>query len=181
MGHSAQWFVCRNNVAIKAKPTIGTPKFMLTVMRGMKGFHVVDLMTPQNQVNSQDFVEPIMVPLVRGIFSHRRNRRALPLHVHLDNCRVYFSKMTEQFVEANDRLRIPHPRYSPDLAPSNFWLFVAMKTALAAAKFDEPEQLLDRITQLLDTRSVEELRAVFDEWVKRARWVPENERIYDQV
>jgi hypothetical protein len=33
----------------------------------------------------------------------------------------------------------------------------------------------------LDTISVEELRAVFDEWVERVRWVTENEDIYEQV
>jgi hypothetical protein len=48
------------------------------------------------------------------------------------------------------------------------------------AKFDEPEQLLDAITDFLDAISVEELTAVFDEWVERVRWVSENEGIYYQ-
>jgi hypothetical protein len=45
MGHSAQWSVCRDHMATKTMPMIGTPKFTLTVMGGIKGFHVVDLMT----------------------------------------------------------------------------------------------------------------------------------------
>jgi hypothetical protein len=84
-GHSAQWSVCRDDVGTTTKPTIGAPKFMLTVMWGIKGFHVVDLMTSQNQFNSQYFVEHIMVPLVQEIFLYRRNRGALPLHLHRDN------------------------------------------------------------------------------------------------
>jgi hypothetical protein len=70
--------------------------------------------------------------------------------------------MAEHFLEANDILRIPHPLYSPDLAPSDFWLFGRIKTTLAGAKFDEAEQLLNAITEFLNTISVEELRAVFD-------------------
>jgi histone-lysine N-methyltransferase SETMAR len=136
---------------------------MLTVMWGVKGFHVVDLMTSQDQFNSQYFVEHGMVPLVQEIFPHRRNRRGLRLHLQLDNCRVHFSKVVEQFLEANDVLRILHPPYSPDLAPSDFCLFGRIKTALADAKFDEPEQLLNTITEFLNTISVEELRAIFDE------------------
>jgi hypothetical protein len=89
--------------------------------------------------------------------------------------------VAEQFLEANDILRILHPPYSPDLAPSDFWLFGCSKTALAGAKFDEPEQLLNAITEFLNTISAEELRAVFDEWVERVRWVTENEGVYYQV
>ena len=108
-GHSAQWSVCRDDVATKTKPTISTPKFMLTVIWGVEGFHVVDLMTSQDRFNSRYFVEHVMVPLVQEIFPHGRNRRALRLHLHLDNCRVHFSKVSEQFLEANDILRILHP------------------------------------------------------------------------
>jgi hypothetical protein len=88
--HSAQWSVCRDDVATKTKPMIGTPKFMLTVMWEIKRFRVVDLMTSQNQFNSQYFVEHIMMPLVQETFPHGRNRCALRLHLHLDNCPVHF-------------------------------------------------------------------------------------------
>jgi histone-lysine N-methyltransferase SETMAR len=179
--HSAQWSVCRNDMATKTKLTISTPKFMLTVMWRIKGFHVADLMTSQNQFNSQYFVEHVMVPIAQEIFPHGRNRRALPLHLHLDNSRVHFSKVAEQFLEANDILRILHPPYSPDLVPSDFWLFGRIKTALTGAKFDEPEQLLNAITEFLNTISVEELRAAFDEWAERVRCVTENEGVYYQV
>jgi hypothetical protein len=96
-GHSAQWSLCRDDVATKTKPTINTPKFMLTVMWAVKGFHVVDLMTSQNQFNSQYFVEHIMMPLVQEIFAHGRDRRALRLHFHLDNRRVTCQKWQNSF------------------------------------------------------------------------------------
>jgi hypothetical protein len=112
----------------------------------VKGFHVVDLITTQDQFNSQYFVELVMLRLVPEIFPHGRNRRALRLHLHLDNRRIHFSKVAEQFLEANDILRILHPPSSPDFAPSDFWLFGRVKTTLASAKFDKPEQLLNAIT-----------------------------------
>jgi hypothetical protein len=89
--------------------------------------------------------------------------------------------VAEQFLEANGILRILHPPYSQDLAPSDVWLFGRIKTALAGVKFDEPEQLLNAITEFLNSISVEELRAVFDEWVERVRWGTENECAYYQV
>jgi hypothetical protein len=147
----------------------------------MKDFHVVDLMTSQNQFNLQYFVEHIMVPVVQEIFPHGRNRGALPLHVHPDKCWVHFSTVAEQFFEANAILRIPHLPYNPDLAPSDFSLFGRITTALTEAKFDEPEQLLDAITEFLGTIPVEELRAVVDEWVERVKRVTEKQDIDYQV
>jgi hypothetical protein len=120
-GHSAQRSVCRDDVATKTKPMTGTPKFMLTVMSGRKGFHVADLMTSQNQFDPQYFLEHIKVPLGEEITLHSGNRRALRLHVHLDNCRVHFSKVAEQFFEANDILGIPRPYCGLDLVLSDFW------------------------------------------------------------
>jgi transposase len=78
---------------------------------------------------------------------HTAEIGALRLHGGMDNCQIHFSKGAEQFLEANDILRIPHPLYSPDFSPSDFWLFGRRKTTLAGAKFEEPEQLVDRITE----------------------------------
>jgi hypothetical protein len=143
-------------MATKIKPTIVILKFMLMVMKGMKGFYVVDLMTSQDRFSSQYFVGHITMPLLEEIFPHSRNRHARRLHIHLDHCRVYFSKVAKRFFEANAILGIPHPPYSPKLAPSDLLLFGWIKTALRKAKFDQPRQLLDGITELLDTISVEE-------------------------
>jgi hypothetical protein len=43
----------------------------------------------------------------------------------------------------------------------------AYSSCSRGARFDEPEQLLDAISEFLDTISVEEGKAVFDEWVAR--------------
>jgi hypothetical protein len=49
------------------------------------------------------------------------------------------------------------------------------------AKFDEPEQLLNAITEFLDAISVEELKAASDGWVERVRWVTEKDGIDYQL
>jgi hypothetical protein len=72
------------------------------------------------------------------------------------------------------------------LLPPQIWLLLTFGYSSvlkppSQAKFDEPELLLDAITEFLDARSVEELRAVFDEWVERVRWVSKNEGIYYQA
>jgi hypothetical protein len=83
---SAKWSTSREDLPQRVRQQIGTRKFMLTVIWGVEGFHVVDLMTSQGSFDSHDFVDNIMVPLVEKGFPTGRNLHARRLHLHLDNC-----------------------------------------------------------------------------------------------
>jgi histone-lysine N-methyltransferase SETMAR len=175
---SAKWSTSREDVPQRVRQHIGTKKFMLTVIWGVDGFHVVDLMTSQRSFDSQYFVDNIMVPLVEKVYPEGWNPHAPRLHLHLDNCRVHFSKVTEQFVSQNHISRVAQPAYSPDLAPSDFWLFGHLKTSLAGRMFDEPGELLDGIRSFLEEVRPSELQIVFSHWVERVRWVLGNNGDY---
>jgi histone-lysine N-methyltransferase SETMAR len=92
----------------------------------------------------------VLVPMVAKVFLRGRTPHTRRLQLHLDNCRVHFSEAAEQFITENHIGRVPHPPYSPDLAPSDFWLFGYLKTSLVGQTFDEPEQLLEAITEFLN-------------------------------
>jgi histone-lysine N-methyltransferase SETMAR len=68
---------------------------------------------------------------------------------------------------------VPHPPFSPDLAPSDFWLFSYVKISLVGQTFDEPERLLEVITEVLNEIRPPEVVAVFSYCTERARWVLE--------
>jgi hypothetical protein len=112
---------------------------MLTVIWGGEGFHVVDLMTSQRSFNSEYFMSHVLAPMVAKVFTRERSPHTRRLQLHLDNCRIHFSKATEQFITENHIGRVPHPLYNPNLAPSDFWLFGHVKTSLTGQTFDEPE------------------------------------------
>lgn len=50
--------------------------------------------------------------------------------LHLDNCRVHNTKQMLTEMGKIPYRRTPHPPYSPDLAPSDFYLFGRVKNAL---------------------------------------------------
>jgi hypothetical protein len=144
---------------------------MLTAIWGDNGFRLLDLMPSQYRFNAQYFVEHVMTPLVQTVFPQGRTQYTPRLNAHLDNCRVHFSKVTEQLFIENQLLHVPHPPYSPDLAPSDFWRFGRIKTGLAGRSFAEPEELLEGAREILEGIPAAELRAVFKGWVDRVRWV----------
>jgi hypothetical protein len=93
--HSLKWSVHRQEAPEGARQQIGTKQFTLTVIWGMGGFHVVDLMTSQRSFDSQYFVSNVMTPLIANIVPQRRIRQARGLHLHLDGYRVHFFQRSE--------------------------------------------------------------------------------------
>jgi hypothetical protein len=63
--------------------------------------------------------------------------------------------------------KAPHPPYSPDLAPSDFYLFGYVNHCLAGAFFADAGQLLEAVKTILIAIQKMTLEAVFLEWMER--------------
>jgi hypothetical protein len=63
----------------------------------------------------------------------------------------------------------PHPPYSPDLAPSDFYLFGHVKRCLAGLPFDDADRLLATIEGFIEGIEKVTLQAIFLEWMDRLR------------
>jgi hypothetical protein len=63
--------------------------------------------------------------------------------------------------------RALQPLFSPDLAPSDFYLFGKLKTTLMRSVFENEQELLDGIMRVLYRITHDELESVFEEWVAR--------------
>jgi hypothetical protein len=129
--HSTKWSISRDDVPQKAKQQTATQKFILTVVWGIDGFNVVDLITEQHSYNTQYFLSHILEPLLLAVFPDSRKPHSCQLSLQLDNCCVHRSKASENFFAENSIIRVRHPPCSPDFAPPDFWLFGDMKVALA--------------------------------------------------
>ena len=62
----------------------------------------------------------------------------------------------------------PHPPYSPDLAPSDFFLFPKMKLKLKGHRFDTTEEMEANSQRMLDTLTEKDFQEAFQKW--RRRW-----------
>jgi hypothetical protein len=63
--------------------------------------------------------------------------------------------------------RAPQPLFSPDLAPSNFYVFGGPKTTLTRSVLESEQELLDGIMRILDRITRDEFESVFEEWAAR--------------
>ena len=58
---------------------------------------------------------------------------------------------------------VPHPPYSPDLAPCDFWLF----PKLIGCRYEKIEQLKDVVTKVIDTLTQEDFHGAFQKLLER--------------
>ena len=58
---------------------------------------------------------------------------------------------------------VPHPPYSTDLAPRDFWLF----TKLRGCRYETIEEMKEAVTKVIDTLGQEEFDGAFQKLLER--------------
>jgi hypothetical protein len=59
---------------------------------------------------------------------------------------------------------IPHPAYSPDMAPCDFFLFPKIKLKLKGRRFDTTEEIQAESQSVLDTLTEQDFQEAFQKW-----------------
>jgi hypothetical protein len=83
----------------------------------------------------------------RSIEAASNERKVL---VHADNARLHTAKLSAQYFNENRMKSAPHSVYSPDLAPSDFYLFGYAKRCLADLSFEDADQLVAAVECILE-------------------------------
>ncbi|UYV83045.1 TIGD4 [Cordylochernes scorpioides] len=61
--------------------------------------------------------------------------------LHVGNARPHTAHVVLQFLAKHSTIQIPHPLYSPDLAPNDFFLYPKLKMNLKGRKFDNVDMI----------------------------------------
>jgi histone-lysine N-methyltransferase SETMAR len=95
---------------------------MRPIVWNPRGFHLIKVLEKGRKFNAGYYIVEILEPLSqwRSIEAACKERKLL---VHADNARPHTAKLSTQSLNENRMKSVPHPPYSPDLAPSDFFLF----------------------------------------------------------
>ena len=58
---------------------------------------------------------------------------------------------------------VPHPSYSPDLAPCDFWLFPKLR----GCRYETIEEIKEAVTKVIDTLTQEDFDGAFQKLLER--------------
>jgi transposase len=100
------------------------------------------------------------------------------LVIHADNASLHIAQKCRPVCPENGLWLARHPPYSPDLTPSDFFLFGYVKDRLEGIVFASREEFLARIREVLDEIPPETLPPVFEHWIERLECVSQNNGDY---
>ena len=121
-------------------------------------------------VNKEYYVEAL-----RG-FRKRFCQKRLALfksgqwHFPQDNAPVPNSILVTDYLTKMGIKTVPHPPYSPDLAPCDFCLFPKRKEKLRGCRYETIEEMKEAVTKVIDTLTQEDFHGAFQkllEWYNK--------------
>ena len=118
---------------------------MLTVFWDCRGILKVDFADKTVKINSNYYST-----LITETRSLRRKPRGCPLWLLQDNAPVHKSAIFTAAIEHAGFSTVHHPPYSPDLAPSDFWLFKHLKKAVRGKFFNSPDEVREAVMKFFD-------------------------------
>lgn len=106
--------------------------------------------------------------------AHSRRRRHAVVNghkfIHLDNAPAHNASYTLTLLRILGWSRLPHPAYSPDLSPCDFWPFSRIKKDMRGIRYRSTADLKEAVAnQIADIPSAEYRRAIQVSWPKRWR------------
>ena len=143
---------------------------MITIFWNPNGFLLVEALDDHMTFNTNYFINEILEKIkLRTSIDRETLRKKLVLHY--DKARPHVSKKVSQYLDDNHIIKAPQPPYSPDIAPSDFYLFGYIKHKLQGCIFESREDLLDQVNEILEEIPHETLIKVFLDWEKRLQHV----------
>lgn len=172
------WVFQDEEPPIYEKSHIGIQKVMATIIWNPHDFYVIDFLPQNMKYNSSYFIDNVLQPLSQKkttIWSLSNKRK---IWLNLDNAKIHNSAISMQKTVELGFKRPPHPPYSPDLAPSDFFLFGYVTGRLRGQKFNSFDELEERIIEILHSIPSETLKRVFETWMDRCKWVSQHNGLY---
>ena len=138
---------------------------MSTVFWDEEGVILVDIMPHGQTINSDLYIQTLkkLQKRFRRVRPHKDVAEILLQH---DNARPHVSLKTQEAITKLGWAVLPHPPYSPDLAPSDFHLFGALKDNIRRKRFGTDEEVVEEVKKWL--------RDQHSNWYKGGRAVHPN-------
>ena len=99
-------------------------------------------------------------------------------HFHQGNAPVHNSILVTDYLTKIGIKTVPQPRYGPDLAPCDFWLFPKLKENLRGCRYETIEEMKEAVTKDIDMLTQEDFHRGFQKlsvqvhcsWRRLLRW-----------
>ena len=141
------------------------------------GILLVDKLPKGVKFNSQYMVSNILTP-VCDMLRDEITSSERKLILHMDNAKPHRGKIVDEFIESSHLRKAPQPEYSPDVAPSDFFLFGYVKKQLEGKHYESEDELYNDIVEILMKIPSDVLRSTYQAWIKKLKGVIDSRGLY---
>ena len=128
------------------KPPVHQKKVMLCIWWNSRGPVYWELLDPGQTVNQEVYITQL--DEVKKVLDKQGEDHS-KIHYIQDNARPHIAKLTLAKLHEIGWKVLPHPPYSPDLAPTDYHLFRSMASALKEKKFKNVEEIKKWVSSFL--------------------------------
>jgi histone-lysine N-methyltransferase SETMAR len=130
---------------------MGTPKYLCCLWIYENEVILADFVEQGTTINSERYIESLNK--LKKRFKRVRNENHAILQQ--DNAKPHTSARTRDAIERLENPLLPHPPYSPDLAPSDFRLFPKLKLHLRGQHFGSHEEVKSAVRKFFREQNSE--------------------------
>jgi [histone H3]-lysine36 N-dimethyltransferase SETMAR len=138
---SQQWCRSGENPPLKAIRVPSAGKVLMTVFFDENGVIYSDYLMQGATINSKYYSDLLQGPHRKALWKKRPGKtQKIPLILQ-DNARPHTAKLTLDTIANLGWEILPHPPYSPDLSPCDFFLFPKMKNSIRGRHFTSTDEI----------------------------------------
>ena len=116
----------------RTQPSAG--KIIATIFWDSNGLLLIDYLPAKTTMNGEYYAN-LLLKLHNAIKQKRRGMLTAGVWLLHDNAPVRKSMIAQQAIHECGFLQLDHPAYSPDLAPSDYYLFRNLKSYLRGQRY----------------------------------------------
>jgi len=124
---SSQWKTPSSPRPKKARQVHSNNKSLLIIFFAIRGIVHKEFVPPGQTVNGKFYCEVLRWPRENVRHKQPEMWQNGDWLLHHDNATAHTSLAVREFLTKNNMTILPHPAYSPDLAPCDFYFFPKMK------------------------------------------------------
>ena len=146
----------------KFKQTTSTRKIVCTAFWDRKGVLLVDFLPQGSTINAGVYCGTLK-KLRRAIQNKRRGLLSRGVVMIHENACPHTAAATQNLFTTFGWEQFDHPHFSPDLAPSDFHLFLHLKSFLAGRRFHDDNEVKEAVT----TSFASQAASFYDEGIQK--------------
>lgn len=174
---AAEWRTRGSQPPTQAKLKPGNKKIMASVFWDSRGVLLTKFLPSGATINGEYYLS-LLEELVEVIRRKRPGLLRSGVIFLQDNATPHKGRNVIEFLSRKRWNVLPHSPYSPDLAPSDFFLFKMLKNFLRGRNFEDQQSLEAAVTTFFGSQEADFFRKPFFELKERLQYVIREEGSY---